>query len=131
MSHTHFKTGRLNILKDFLLKGALMCKLDLKSAYFSIHLHPSPRKSVRFLWIENIYQFLCLFFGLGSTPLVFAKIMKIPISLLRKLNLIIAIYLDNMVLLGQTRKGILKALDSLIFSLKNVGKSLSSKQYIK
>ena len=44
------------------------------------------RKYIRFIWEGNLYEFLCLCFGLGPAPLIFTKLMKIPISVLRKLN---------------------------------------------
>ena len=41
-------------------------------------------------------------FGLGQTPWVFTKIFKVPIFLLRRLNIRILIYLDDMSLMSQS-----------------------------
>ena len=69
------------------------CKMDLKDAYSSVPLHQDSQRYVRFQWQEKLYQFLCLRFGLSSAPRVFTKLMKVPISILRKLNIILILYL--------------------------------------
>ena len=73
-----------------------MCKLDLKDAYFSIPLSTKSKKHVRFIWKGNLYEFLCLAFGLAPSPRVFTKLMKVPISILRRINIRLVIYLEDM-----------------------------------
>ena len=74
---------------------------------------PSPglaKASLVYLGRENKPIF-CLCFGLGPAPLTFTKIMKILISLLRRLNIRIVIFLDDVLLLGQTPEEVLSALN--------------------
>ena len=97
----------MHILKEFFLPRDLMCEIDLKSAYFKVSLHPKSRKYVRFLCSGSMYKFLCLCFGLGLAPLVFTKLIKIPISLLRKLSVRIVVYLTDMLLMSQSLKEVL------------------------
>ena len=94
--YLHFKMEGLNLLQNILQKGDYMCKLDLKDAYFCVSLKKEPRKYVRFRWEGTLYKFLCLCFDLGSAPLIFIKILKVPISLLRRLQIRVIIYLDDM-----------------------------------
>ena len=85
----------LFLLKETLQEGDYMCKIDLKDAYFSV---PPNFKSQKFLslkWKNLFYQFLCLCFGLGPAPSIFMKLMRIPISLLRKLYVQLIIFLDD------------------------------------
>jgi len=77
--YNHFKMEGLYLLKDLLLEGDFMCKVDLKDAYFVVPLHCSSQEFVCFNWREKLYQFVCLCFGLAPAPLVFTKLMKIPI----------------------------------------------------
>ena len=65
-----FKMKGLNLLQNMLQKGD-MCKLDLKDAYFCVPLKKESRKYVRFQWEGTLYEFFCLCFGLGPSPLIF------------------------------------------------------------
>ena len=91
-----------------------MCKLDLKDAYFSVPLNPASRKFVWFLWSGKLYEFLCLCFGLGPTPRIFTKLHKVAV--LHRLNILIIIYLDDMLLIGHTIGESLIARDSNLLS---------------
>ena len=63
-----------------------MCKLDLKDAYFCVPLSQESQKLVRFYWSGNLYEFLCLCFGLGPAPRIFTKLIKIPTHIVTKAN---------------------------------------------
>ena len=69
-----------------------MYKLDMKDAYFSVPLHQSSINYVQFSWSENLYDILCLRFGLGPAPRIFTKLLKIPVSVLSRINIWIVMY---------------------------------------
>ena len=98
ISYCHFKMEGLQNLKYMLQKGDYMCKLDLKDAYFSVPLEKNSRQFVRFCWSGNLYEFLYLCYGLGPAPRIFTKLLKVPMTMLRKINIKIIIYLDDMLL---------------------------------
>ena len=89
-----------------------MCKLDLKDAYISVLLNPAYRKLARFLWSGKLYKSLCLCFGLRPAPRIFTKLIKIPVLVLRHLNIRIIIYLDDMLLIDHTIEEPLMARDT-------------------
>ena len=60
-----------------------MCKVDLKDAYFSVPLHWNHQKIIRFQCKGNINELLCICFGLVPAPRIFTKLLKIPIAVLR------------------------------------------------
>ena len=119
--YVHFKIEGLSLLKELLSKGDYLCKLDLKDAYFTVALYKLSRKYARVPWRWNLYEFLCLCFGLGSAPRIFTKLMKIPIALMRRLNVRLKIYLDDMLLMGSSLEEIMMARDTLIFILLHLG----------
>ena len=82
----HFKMEALFLLKK-MLPGDKMCKIDLKYVYFAISLSVKSRRYVRFQWKGLLYEFCCLCFGLSPAPLVFTKLLKVPISLSLSLSL--------------------------------------------
>ena len=119
--YQHFKMEGLHFLKDLLQKGDYMCKLDLKDAYFSVPLHQDFQKFVRFQWKEKIYQFLCLCFGLGPAPRMFTKLMKVPMALLRRLNIRAIVFLDDILVIASTEEEAVMARDTLIYILQSLG----------
>ena len=119
--YQHFKMEGLHCLKYLLKENDYLCKIDLKYAYFSVPLCKESRKYVRFLWLGNLYEFLCLCFGLGLAPRIFSKLLKVPIALLRWLNIRLVIYLDDILLMGQTLEENIRGQDTLIFLLQHLG----------
>ena len=71
---------------------------------------------MRFQWEVTLYKF-----GLGPAPLIFTEILKIPISLLRRLQIRVMIYLGDMLLMSQTTEELLISRDTAIFLLTHPG----------
>ena len=91
----------MHCLKLPLKQDDFLYKIDLKEAYFSVPLNKNSQNFVRFQWSGNMYEFLCLCFGIGPAPRIFTKLLKVPIDLLRWVNIRIIIYLDHMLLMGR------------------------------
>ena len=106
---------------DLLQEHNFLIKIDPKDTYFGIPLGKSSRKYVGFQWEGNLYKFLWFCFGLGPGPLIFKKLLKIPIALLRRINVKIIIFLDDILVMAQTLKEISQEKETLIFLLQNVG----------
>ena len=100
--YEHFKMEGLHCLKFLLEQDDLLCKIDLKEAYFSVSLNKNSQKFGIFQWSSNLYEFLCLCFGLGLAPRIFTRLLKITVALFRRVNIQIIIYLDDMLLKGST-----------------------------
>lgn len=83
----------LSLLK-VLQKDHFLRRLDPKHAYISVALQEISQKNVRFRWPGNLYEFLCLCFYPRPAPRIFAKLMKIPTALTRRLNVRLITYLD-------------------------------------
>ena len=72
-------------------------------------------------WSGNLCEFLYLCFGLGPAPRIFTKLLKIPLSVLRRINIRIGIYLDDMLIMDQTTEEILMSRDTINFLLQHLG----------
>ena len=119
--HIHFKMEGIQSLRDIILPGDFMIKLDLKDAYFSIPIHPSHRKFLSFRWKHKAFQFTCLPFGLSSAPRMFTKVMKPVITYFRSLGIRMVVYLDDMLILAQTKEDLLKWWSIVLDLLENLG----------
>ena len=107
-----------------------MCKMDLKDAYFSVPLHPGSRKYVRFRWKGALYEFLCLAFGLGPSPRIFTKLIKVPISILRKLGVCLVIYLDDLLIMASSKEELLWARDTTMYLFHHLGLTINMKKSV-
>ena len=63
----------------------------------------------------------CTNFGFSSALRVFTKLMKFPIPILKRLNMILILYLDDILFIAWTQDEITLAWDTLIFLLQCLG----------
>ena len=101
---TPFKMKSLQIAKSLLQPGDYMMKLDLKDAY-----HP------------KFYEFHCLPFGLSSAPRAFTKMLKPVAALLRSQGVRVVFYLDDILLLHQSKGKLWKIFQLVLDLLQNLG----------
>ena len=130
--YQHFKMEGLHLMKDLLQEGDYMCKIDLHDTYFTIPINQKYRKYLRLIWERTLYEFLCLCFGLGSAPLIFIKLMKVLISVLRNrdfLNFLLIIYPDDMLIMGMSVQELIFHRDTVIYLLHNLGFVLNFKKH--
>ena len=122
----------LHCLKYVLQKKDYMCKINLKDAYFSVPLHKESRKLPRFLWVGNLYEFMCLCFGLGPAPRIFTKLLKFSIPVLRRLMILFQVghNVDALLILGNSISEILMARNTLIFLLQHLGFVINPKKCV-
>ena len=111
----------LFLVRELLSPNDWMYKLDLKDAYFSNPIHRNLQKNLGFIWKGYLYQFFCLCFGLSPGPLMFTKLLKVPIALLRKLKVMLIIYLDDILLMAASKEELEIERDALTFLLQHLG----------
>ena len=111
----------IHMLRDLLRKGDFMAKIDLMDAYFTVPVWRSHQKFLRFVWKETMYEFACLPFGLASAPRVFTKLMKPVVGLLRQLGIRLIIYLDDMLIMAQSRDIVLQHASTALDLLQGLG----------
>lgn len=108
----HFKMEDMRTVTKLVSPNVYMCTLDLKDAYYLINIAKESRKLLRFYFSGQLYQFTALPFGLCTSPLIFTKIMKPVVQELRKQGFLSTIYLDDILLLGDTYSTCLTNLQS-------------------
>lgn len=57
-------------------KRMFLATLDLRHAYYSVHMAEEHQKYLCFRWKDKILQYTCLPNGLASAPRLFTNIMK-------------------------------------------------------
>ena len=93
----------LHLLPSLIQQGDWMVKLDLKDAYLQVAIHPGHHQFLQFQCQSKTYQFKCLPFGLSAAPRVFTKLLKPVVGLLRQMGVRMIIYLDDILILHETK----------------------------
>uniref|UniRef100_A0A1X7TWZ5 Reverse transcriptase domain-containing protein n=1 Tax=Amphimedon queenslandica TaxID=400682 RepID=A0A1X7TWZ5_AMPQE len=104
-----------------LKKGDWLVKIDLKDAYFSILISKKHRKYLCFEFRDRFYQFNCLPFGLASAPWVFTKTLKPIAALGRELGIRLIVYIDDILLVAETKEKARDQASGLIYLLQCLG----------
>ncbi len=104
VQYHHFKMDNIKTVLASVTKGCYMASLDLKGAYHSVKIDEEHQVYLRFVWDQELYQFTCYPNGLGPCPRKFTKIMKVPLSHLRKNGHFIIGYIDDFFLKGKTKE---------------------------
>ena len=111
----------IRMVRNLLRKGDFMVKINLKDAYFTVPLCLEHQKFVRFRWEGILYEFSCLPFGLSIAPRVFTKITKPVVALLRQLGIRLIIYLDDLLIMTQSKEMLNYHFSTTFHLLDNLG----------
>jgi hypothetical protein len=101
VAYKHLKMEGFHMIKSLPKESDFIVKIDLKDAYFGVLMHRDHRKFLRFKWENKTMQYKSLPFGLACGPRLFTKVMKPIVSILRKIEIRLIIYLDNILLMNQ------------------------------
>ncbi len=95
--------------------------IDLKDAYFHVSILPRHRPFLRFAFDSRAYQYKVLPFGLSLSPCVFTKVVEAALIPLREQGVRILNYLDDWLILAQSRRQLFAHRDLVIKHLSLLG----------
>lgn len=130
MSTCQFKLEDGKTVTKLMSEGDFLAKIDLKDAYYLVPIHKSCQKFLRFRFENTLLEFTCLPFGLNVVPYIFTKIMKPVVYHLRQLGLLSIIYLDDILLLGNTYNECMKNIQLTISLLEKLGFIINYKKIV-
>ena len=110
----------LKNVQDLIEEGDWLVKLDLSDAFFLVPLHRDSRKLTAFHWKGIDYEFRVLCFGLSCAPIVFTKLLKVPMAFLRKMAIRAVMYLDDLPNLGRSQQEAMAARDAAMLVLSHL-----------
>ncbi len=95
--------------------------IDLKDAYFHVSILPRHRPFLRFAFEGRAYQYKVLPFGLSLSPRVFTKVAEAALVPLREQGVRILNYLDDWLILAQSRDQLCEHRDMVLSHLSQLG----------
>ncbi len=95
--------------------------IDLKDAYFHVSILPRHRPFLHFAFEGRAYQCKALPFGLSLSPRVFTKVVEAALVPLREAGIRILNYLDDWLILAQSRALLCEHRDMVLSHLSRLG----------
>ena len=117
--HFHMETPQ-SVLRS-IRRGDWMISLDLQDAYLQVPVHPESRWYLRFTMRGVPYQFRVLCFGLTTAPQVFTRLMAPISAILHRYGIRMLRYLDDWLILAESRTTCLRARDRLLQVCEELG----------
>ena len=130
IKYEHFKMEHIDHVTDLVFKDDYMASIDLKDAYFSINLHESDRKYVRFFWNHKLYEYCCLCFGYAAAPRLFTKITKPILAHLHELGIKASMYIDDLLLIDKCSGKLTRSLHYTMELLHSLGFTVNKKKSV-
>jgi len=126
--YDHFKQETFKVVLDLIQKEDYLTSIDLEKAYFSIPIHPSFQKYLKFVWNGKKYAFVCLCFGLSSCPYVFTKVLKPVYSFFRQQSIRCCYYIDDSLTMNKDKNVCHENTMVMIRTLQSLGFTINFKK---
>ena len=121
VEHIHFKMETIQCVINMIQPNCWMASVDLKSAFYSIPVHPNHRKYLKFYWHNTPYVFNVMPNGYTDAPRMFTKLLKPIFAYLRSRGFCSVVFLDDSYLQGDTYDDCYRNVCHTLFILQNLG----------
>jgi len=112
----------------FLRKGMWAAKIDLKHAYFHLQIAEQLRPYICIQWQEKMFQFKAACFGLSTLPQQWQSVMKVFLKKWRNQGILTWVYLDDILLIGNSPKAVEKHFLVMLQDLEAAGMVVNQKK---
>ena len=98
-----------------------MASVDLKDAFFTVPIHESHQKLIKFKWIGKVYKFLGMPNGCSDAMRIFTKNLKPVYANLRQKGHLSVVFVDDSYFQGNTETDCLENVEAAIALLEYLG----------
>ena len=137
VEYQKFKMETVQTALQLTTKNCYFASVDLRDAYYSTEIHTEFWKYLKFYWRDTLYCFQAAAMGLAPVPIKFTKLTKPKLAHLHDLGHVITSFIDDSLLIGQTKAEIyesvidtVKVFDSLGFTIHDEKSQLMPTQEI-
>ena len=118
---SHFQMETIQSVLLSVRQGDWMASIDLKEAYLQVPIHPSSRHLLRFVFLDQVYQFKALCFGLSTAPQVFTRVMAPVSAILHSMGIRMRRYLDDWLVQSSSRDSLVRDLQTVLSLCHELG----------
>jgi hypothetical protein len=97
-----YPLSRIDILFDQLSKAKVFSKIDLRSGYYQIKIHPEDIPKTAFLTRYRLYEYIVMSFGLTNVPAHFMYLMNLVFML--ELNKFVVVFIDDILIYSKNEE---------------------------
>ena len=130
IEYQHFKMDSFETAKHMILPGCYMASVDLSDAYFSVAIHKSHRKFMKFLYNGTLYEFIGMPQGLACAPRIFTKLLKPFYAEMGSKGHVCMGYIDDSLIIGCTYQNCLDSVTIMSHKLEELGFVLNKEKSI-
>jgi len=123
-----FKMENIQTVKELMTKECWFIKIDLKSAYHQIPIRREDQTYLSFHWKGKNYCYQVMPFGLSIAPRIFTKIMRPVVMKLREEGIKCVIYLDDILVLGESKEDLERKKKKVLDLLYSLGWMINQKK---
>ena len=117
----HFKMESLKQALHMVKPFSYLASIDIKDAFYSVPIHKSHKKYLKFLWNSSPLEFDAMPNGYKDAMRMFTKLLKPVFSHLRELGYDFVIYVDDSLLHGEHFEECLENVKVTIECLQELG----------
>ena len=119
-----------NLLEIFpvLRKGMWAAKIDLKHAYFHLELSEQLKPYVCIQVQDKVYLFQAACFGMSTLPQSWQSVMKVFLKRWRSTGILMWVYLDDILVVGNSPQAVQKHLNLMLQDLEAAGMVVNIKK---
>lgn len=117
----HFKMSTMRDVKAAITANCWMASVDLSDCFWGLPVHPKDQRFLSFRWRGVNYSFQVLPFGLSLSPYFITKLYHQVVEELQARGHRVIIYIDDIIILGDTKKECAASVEALVALLEELG----------
>jgi len=128
VSTPRFAMEDIRKVRPLLQMGDFMTSIDLKDGFHHIPILPRHQQHLGMSWQGHTYVWTHLPFGLSASPYIFCKTLKETVNMLRRQGIRCNCYMDDLLILGRTKKECQDATQTALDTLKMFGWQINTEK---
>ena len=125
-----FKMTTMKDVKAAITANCWMTKMDLTDCFWGLPVHEDDQRFLAFRWQGKTYQFTCLPFGLAPSPMYITKLYRHVVQHLQEQGHRLMIYIDDLLILGDTAEQCKATTDAVSKLLKDLGAIINEEKSV-